>query len=142
MRPSRLVSLLIAAAVLSACGGNGSGSPQGTSPLIPPQGGGTSSTMARDTESQDLLYVANRKDGSVFVYSYPEGKAKGSLLDVKASGLCSDSSGNVFVPAGREILKYAHGGARPIEALRDPLGGATQFCAVDPASGDLAVSGG
>jgi hypothetical protein len=88
--------------------------------------------MAPDIGTQTLLYVSNRKDGSVFVYSYPQGKLSGSLLDVRASGLCSDGNGNVFIPQGNEILEYAHGGTEPIATLRNPLGGAVQFCAVDP----------
>ena len=98
--------------------------------------------MAADSDTQDLLYISNHEDGSVFVYSYPEGELKGWLLDVRASGLCSDRRGDVFIPESNEIREYAHGGKRPIAVLRNPLGGAIQFCAVDPASGNLAVSAG
>lgn len=110
-------------------------------PALSPRNG-EASWMARDIGMQTLLYVSNHKDGSVFVYSYPQGKLNGSLFDVRASGLCSGGNGNVFIPRGNEILEYAHGGTEPIVTLRNPLGGAVQFCAVDPTSGNLAVSGG
>ena len=115
--------------------------PNAAPAALSPRNGGAS-WMAPDIGTQTLLYVSNRKDGSVFVYSYPQGKLTGSLLDVRASGLCSDGNGNVFIPRGNEILEYAHGGTEPIATLRNPLGGAAQFCAADPASGNLAVSGG
>ncbi|MFZ0573691.1 MAG: hypothetical protein WAM02_03280, partial [Candidatus Cybelea sp.] len=115
--------------------------PNAAPAALSPRNAGAS-WMAPDIGTQTLLYVSNRKDGSVFVYSYPQGKLTGSLLDVRAGGLCSDGNGNVFIPRGNEILEYAHGGTEPIATLRNPLGGAAQFCAADPASGNLAVSGG
>lgn len=132
--------------VLNACGGNGS--PVGTNPVTvnganaesPPSG--VSEWMARDAKTRDLLYVSNRKDGSLYAYSYPQGKLQGWLLNVHAGGLCSDESGDVFVPQDNEVRELAHGETRTIAVLHDPLGGATQFCAVDPVTGNLAVSGG
>lgn len=111
-------------------GGGAPGSSQGAAAISP------------DVQTQDLLYVARSKDGDVAVYSYPEGTPKGRLAGVRANGLCSGPSGDVYIPEGNEILKYAHGASRPSEVLRDTLGGAAQFCSVDPASGSLAVSGG
>jgi len=150
LRSTRLLRLFVFLLGLSACS-NG-GAPIAKGPVVPalpnaptPALGsrnGETSWMAPDIKTQNLLYVSNHKDGSVFVYSYPQGKLSGSLLDVRASGLCSDGNGNVFIPQGNEILEYAHGGTEPIATLRDPLGGAVQFCAVDPTSGDLSVSGG
>jgi hypothetical protein len=137
-----------------------SGSQLQTSPFIPSQPGVTpaqaesgaedaraesgaeGSWMASDAKRQDLVYVAHATDGRIDAYSYPAGKLKGRLLDVDADGLCSSKNGNVFVPEGNEIREYAHGGARPVAVLRDPLGAAFQFCAVDPVTGSLAVSGG
>ncbi len=104
--------------------------------------GGEAESMASDSQMQDLLYVSHGKDGSVYVYSYPEGELQARLLDVRASGLCSNDNGDVFIPEHNDILEYAHGGTRPIAALRNPLGAEVQFCAVDRATGNLAVSGG
>jgi hypothetical protein len=139
LRSTRLVRLSVLLLGLSACAGGGVGT--GPPAALAPRSG-EASWMARDIGTQSLLYVSNRKDGSVFVYSYPQGRLNGSLLDVRASGLCADANGNVFIPQGNEILEYAHGGTEPIATLRNPLGGAVQLCAVDPASGNLAVSGG
>lgn len=100
------------------------------------------SWMASDAKTEDLVYVAHATDGSVDAYSYPTGKLKGRLLDIRSNGLCSGKNGDVFIPEGHEIRVYAHGGARPVAILPNPLGGAFQFCSVDPVTGNLAVSGG
>jgi hypothetical protein len=147
LHSARLFPLLVGVLALSACAGNGTGSPGRTNALIPAEPNAANiahetSWVARDADTQDLLYVSNAKDGSVYLYSYPQGKLKGSLFNLQASGLCSDANGNVFVPKGNEILEYAHGGTRPLAVLRNPLGGASQFCSVDPTTGNLAVSGG
>ena len=134
-------------AVAAGCGG----SQNQTSTLVPGQSNaataelgrlGVGSSMSADAPTRDLLYVADSKDGSVYVYSYPEAKPQGRLLDVHAAGLCAGKNGDVFMLAGNDVLQYAHGGTRPIAALRNPLGGAAQFCSVDPVTGNLAVSGG
>ena len=133
--------------MVSGCGG----SQTQTNALVPGQSNaataelgrlGVGSSMAADAQSSDLLYVADAKDGSVHVYSYPAGKPQGRLLDVRANALCAGKNGDVFAPAGNEVLRYAHGGTRPIAVLHDPLGDAPQSCAVDSATGNLAVSGG
>jgi PQQ enzyme repeat len=92
--------------------------------------------------TQDLLYVSHHDDGSVDIYSYPDGIYRDQLKDVRASGLCSDNSGDVFIPSGNSVLQYAHGESRPIAVLRGSLGGSVQSCAVDATTGNLAVSGG
>jgi hypothetical protein len=151
------VSVCVTLIIVAGC----SGSQLQTNSFIPPQysaAGGShgepgaedaraetgagGSWMASDAKRQDLVYVAHATDGSIDAYSYPAGKLEGRLLDVDADGLCSGKNGNVFVPEGDEIREYAHGGARPVAVLRDPLGAAFQFCAVDPVTGNLAVSGG
>lgn len=98
--------------------------------------------MASGAQTRDLLYVSDRKDGGVYVYSYPEAKSQGRLPNVRANGLCSNNNGDVFIPQGNEVLEYVHGGMRPIAVLRNPLGGAVQSCSVDTTTGNLAVSGG
>ncbi len=134
-------------AIVSGCGG----SQTQTNALVPGQSNaataelgrlGVGSSMAADAQSTDLLYVADAGDGSVHVYSFPAGKPQGRLLDVRANTLCAGKNGDVFAPAGNEVLRYAHGGTRPIVVMHDPLGTAPQFCAVDSTTGNLAVSGG
>jgi hypothetical protein len=99
--------------------------------------------MAPGASGQDLLYVGGHDGNSVEVLSYPNLQLVGHLK-VRATGLCSDSSGNVFVTTfprggpGGAIAEYAHGGTKPIATLQDgyrPTG-----CAVDPGTGDLAVT--
>jgi len=141
-----VVSACITLSFVAGCGG----SQTQTSSLVPNQNNasganrssGQASSMAPDAATRDLLYVAHAVDGSVAVYSYPEGKLEGRLENVRADGLCSDKSGDVFIPEGNQVIEYAHDGARPIATLRGTLGGAFQFCSVDPATGSLAVSGG
>jgi len=83
--------------------------------------------------SGDLLYVA---EGShVLVFSYPEAKRVGEL-SLSGDGLCSDTSGDVFVTENPGVVEYAHGGKKPINALS--ARGAFS-CSWDPSTGNLAV---
>ena len=97
------------------------------------------SWMAGDAKSLDLLYVS---DQDVSVFSYPGGKPEGELTSSRiAAGLCSDAKGDVFIvyDGTQDIVEYRHGGTSPINAVSDtgysPIG-----CAVDPTTGNLAVS--
>ncbi len=90
----------------------------------------------------DLLYAEGYSQsagsGVTFILSYPQGQLVGSI-DAVASGLCSDAQGNVFFLYRNAAIEYAHGGTQPIRTARIP-GAATQACAVDPLSGNLAVT--
>jgi hypothetical protein len=99
------------------------------------------SWMKPGSASGDLLYASN--GGVIWVYSYPQGTLVGELqFDNTGYGfLCSDNNGDVFVPLfdPPEILEYAHGGTQPIATLSDP--DTTPYgCAVDPTTGNLAVT--
>ena len=126
-----------AAALLSACGGSQS---LIAAPGAMPQTHATAdrggSWMLPEAKSSTLLYVGT--GDNVYVLSYPQGKLIGSL-NVSGNDLCSDKTGDVFIPTGGyQILEYAHGGASPIQTLETgdiPLG-----CAVDPTTGNLAVT--
>ncbi len=135
-----ICSTLAACASLALAAGCG-GSPAPTSPLVPTTASARGSSIASDAQTRDLLYVSDRKDGSVSVYSLPEGSLRDRIPDIRANGLCSSESGDVFIPKNNEVLEYAHDGARPIAVFRSSLGGAVQFCAVDPSTGNLAVAG-
>lgn len=146
---ARLLPILVGALSLAACGQNGTGPLFGPGSTQPNAAAGArgplnyeGSGISADLQRQDLLYVSNRDDNGVDIYSYPQGKLKGQLPNVKSGGLCSDAEGNVFLTQDREIREYAHGRTRAIAVLHNPLGGVSQFCAVDPTTGDLAVSGG
>jgi hypothetical protein len=97
--------------------------------------------MDRSAKRGPLLYVSNT-GGAINVYSYPKGKLVGQLDGNEPSGLCSDSNGNVFVTnfRGETIAEYAHGETSRIETLSD-AGTNPEGCAVDPTTGDLAVTG-
>jgi hypothetical protein len=101
-----------------------------------------------------LLYAATYSGGysgpapAVYVFSYPSLKHVATITGfnqyVKLGGLCSDSHGNVFVTAwfwnatNSLIYEFAHGGTTPINVLSDP--GTAFACAVDPTTGNLAVT--
>jgi hypothetical protein len=140
-RPLLLVSLIW---VLSACGqavttALAQGPAAGTSF---PQNHERKSIAPRSSSDSDLLYAADTI-GGVYVVSYPAGVVQEQLNVPEASAgpLCSDASGDVFIPSERagEIFEYAHGGSEPIQTLDDE-GGAAYGCSVDPTTGNLAVA--
>lgn len=128
--------------VLSACAGGSSTPMPSSASANAAEGGLRASWMAPDaTYRSKLLYLSSQL-GDVYVYSYPKLKPEGQLTGFsEPGGLCSDKNGNVFVVDSRaaEIFEFAHGGKTPIATLSDP----NQFpsgCAVDPLSGNLAVT--
>jgi hypothetical protein len=135
------LNVCVAAAMLAGCGGS-QVAPTG-GPMISSHATRGKSWMLPEAKSQDLLYVARSSPGEVSVYTYPKGKPVGTISIAAPNGICSDGKGNVFVVGveSQQIYEYAHGGSQPIATLDDsgnnPLG-----CAVDPSSGDLAVTGG
>ena len=148
--------LLLVASLIAGCGGSQIQGAPGASSLgaqvLPNdgrlmQGSDGASWMAPDSKKQDLLYVSNR--GYVSVYTYPGGKLVGALTGFNAVyGLCADKAGNVFVTDapgrifgqdGAEIVEYAHGGTGAINVL-DDTGNRPFGCAVDPKTGNLAVT--
>jgi hypothetical protein len=135
-----VLSRCAVAAMLAGC--SGSQPPIGAPGAMPQtstlatQAARGGSWMLPEAKSEDLLYVAT--GDNVYVLSYPHGKLIGSL-GIVGNNLCSDKQGDVFVPTGAyEVVEYAHGGTSPIQTLNAgdiPLG-----CAVDPTSGNLAVT--
>jgi hypothetical protein len=100
------------------------------------------SWMAPDAKkSKTLLYVADQGANDVEVYSYPDGKLKGTLTGFQTpSGVCSNKAGDVFILNGNgtSVEVYAHGGSKPIRTLDLP--GAPELnCSVDPTTGNLAL---
>jgi len=98
------------------------------------------SWMLPEAKNEDLAYVANVY--TITAYSYPKGKLVGTLKNFYVPyGECVDANGDVYITDSKfgKIYEYAHGGTKPIKTLKDtsyqPYG-----CAVDPATGDLAVA--
>ena len=87
-----------------------------------------------------LIYVG--ESGTVDVYSYPKGKLVGQLALDDVRAMCSDKSGNVWIGNnqrnGSQMVEYTHGATQPTTQL---FSYPPQGCAVDAASGDLAVVG-
>ncbi len=138
------LSSCVVAGMLAGCGGSqppiGAPGAMPQSPAIAQHPGHSRSWMDADVASTDLLYVADFD--RVTVYSYPEGKLKGTLTGFdSAVGDCVDRSGNIFITnqIPNVIYEYAHGGTKRIAKLRTdvtPVG-----CSIDATSGNLAVTG-
>jgi DNA-binding beta-propeller fold protein YncE len=95
-----------------------------------------------DAKAGALLYVSDTETSNVYVYTYPAGALKQTLGGfIDPGGECVDRKGNVFVTntGGLDIVEYAHGAVTPAATLKDP--GYFPFgCAVDPTTGNLAVT--
>ena len=100
------------------------------------------SESARAAATSALLYVSDVGTNEIYVYSYPGGSPAGSLKGFATPlAECADAAGNVFVVNTNksDVLKYAHGGKKPIAILKDG-GQLPQDCAHDRVTGDLAVT--
>jgi hypothetical protein len=118
---------------LAGCGAGAGVAP----PVVSP-----SASEAAARLSGALLYVSDTITNDVYVFSYPKGKLLQTITGLyEPGGECADTNRDVFVTntGGSNIVEYAHGRKRPIATLDDsgafPIG-----CAVDPTSGDLAVT--
>lgn|SRR5579862_1302273 len=92
--------------------------------------------------ASQLLYVSDLGTFDVYVYRFPSLKLTGKLHGLRdPQGECADASGNVWIAetGSSQMLEYAHGQDKPIATLGDPIG-YPAGCAVDPSSGDLAVT--
>lgn len=128
---------------LTGCGG--------AQTLTPPSAA-QSSWIQPGASSGDLLYAGGSATNDVYVFSYPSGSFVGKIAALAGTlgiqGLCSDTSGNVFVttlwqkakeyePVAR-IYEYAHGGTTRIGEY-DVNGEVPFGCSTD-SFGDLAVA--
>ena len=139
----RGIGLSLTITLAAGCGGTAM--QNGTLPF---QGASGITTPAR---SAALLYVAHKasytSDGTtISILTFPQNKPVATIRVGYLSGMCSDSSGNVWIvvyqehPAGYYLVKYPHGKTKPIEQIRIPERGFGNGCAVDPSTGDLAVT--
>lgn len=134
----------VAAAILAACAGSQSpiGAPGAVSkrPAIAAHAERGGSWVLAGAKSEDLIYAIGGC-GSVCVLSFPKAKLVGSLDVPDANGACSDASGNVYIVSEPDVFEYPHGGTNPIRTLTLPPDAMAQSCAVDPTTGDVAVTG-
>jgi hypothetical protein len=93
--------------------------------------------------SQPLLYISDSGNDAVSIYSYPAGRPIATLGHLnQPSGLCADSAGDIWVveTGSSKILKFAHGGSKPVATLSASGAQDLYSCAVDSVTGDLAVT--
>jgi hypothetical protein len=136
----RAAGLFAIAVMITGCGG-----PQ-SSPLNAAATGAsakrTQSWIDPAAKKQSLLYVSSVLANDVYVYSYKTQQLVGTLTGFSTPyGICADKAGNVWIvnDGAQQVVEYAHGGTSPILTLSDP-GEYPEGCAVDPASGNLAVT--
>jgi len=126
-----------AVAVLAGCGGS---SQIGNLALVDRAAATHAATgrswMALNLTKKDLLYVSNFYGADTLVFTYPSGKLVGRFPLDGTVDCASASPGDFWASGTDEMLEYAHGGKTPIETLS----GASGECAVDPTTGDLAVT--
>lgn len=99
------------------------------------------SWISRDIKSVHKLLFVSDALGVVWVYKMPGLEIKGILTGFQApNGMCSDGKGSVWITMSgfEQIWKLAHDGT-VISILQDTIG-TPIGCAVDPTTGNLAVS--
>ncbi|MBV9263881.1 MAG: hypothetical protein JO324_06120 [Candidatus Eremiobacteraeota bacterium] len=131
------LSIGTAAALLAGCGGS--------PPIDAPTGFAAQRVAPAADAREPLLYVAHKS--VVSIISLPQDKALTRITGYGyITGVCSDTSGNVWVPNLRRrhwyVDEFARGGTKAIKELRAPHRWASLgACAVDPSNGNLAVMG-
>ncbi len=131
-------------ALLAGCGGvqpigESSSSPQSYVRLLT-----NPRATARTAMSHfGLLYITDNGNGSVYVYTYPQGKfvQQFQYAPIQSpAGDCVDDRGNVFITGynGHDVLIYSRGAAQPKAVLSDP--GYPMGCSIDPITHNLAVA--
>ena len=133
------VALLIATTTVTACADGRIAVPFTGSGAAEPARSWVDPAAARN----DLLYATGADQGTaVHIFTYPQGTLIGSLTGFEsAAGECTDAAGDVFVvdEDAEKIYRFAHGSTTP-ETILDDSYNDPDSCAVDPMTGDLAVT--
>ena len=134
---------IAAAALLAGCGGPQP--PIGAPGATPQNRASQPARRARrfvdvagsEERGPDLRPCSEKRLYSFVLYRRGESDFYGPPLG--GVGLCSDNSGNVFIPGNGEIWGPKHGGTTPISKSKDS-GYRGVGCSVDPTTGNLAVA--
>jgi hypothetical protein len=136
------VAATIAIGILAGCSASNGGPATLPSSITMNPDHGRSWMAPAAKKSKELLYISDTGTDDVYVYSYPNLAAVGTLTGFSdPNGMCVDKSGDVFVVnyGASDIVEYAHGGLTPIATLNDP-GYSPEGCSIDPTTGNLAVT--
>jgi hypothetical protein len=145
----RLTLCAFSICVIAALIGCGGSSGPGVVPVEQPAtaSGKNGELMTPSAKNSELLYVSAGipARNKLYVFTYPDAAFVGAIaVPNRPLGLCTDNNGNVFVTtivsnsATSYVYEYAHGGSQPIATLPNP--GEGNGCAVDPSTGNLAVT--
>lgn len=130
------IVILACALTLAACSAGSGTTPQLATPAL------RTASPATAAKGETLLYVSNANDGTVSVFTYPQGQLVSTLSGFKEPyGLCSDATGDVWIVDDEtsNVTEYAHAGGTPKATLSDS-GQYPAGCSVDPTTGNLAVT--
>ena len=134
-----MLGVIAALGILAGCGAHSQVTPTATAASQATHG---KSWMKPGTSAEDLLYVTDKVNSLVYVFSYPGLQKVGTLDGFNLPfGECIDGAGNIWIvnQSPPEAIEYAHAGTKPIATLSVP-GDIPYGCAVDPKSGNLAVT--
>jgi hypothetical protein len=132
---TRVLGILVAAALLTACGGS-------QSPLTP--SAGMNAVVAPERQQHERLAYVGLSGGEIDEFRFPKGERLDHPIADSASGMCSRTDrGDFWVTDSSlsNVEEFRAGGTKVLKTLTvtsafAPLGG----CAIDKSSGDLAVS--
>lgn len=98
--------------------------------------------MRPNVVRQKLMYISDIGTNDVQVYTFPQGVQAGTLTGFnQPQGECLDGAGDVFITntQASNVIEYTHAGTTPVATLND-AGEYPVACAINPRTGDLAVS--
>ncbi|HEY6487465.1 MAG TPA: hypothetical protein VIX83_13870 [Candidatus Cybelea sp.] len=157
-----VIGTSLALGALAGCGGGSQSYAPGGAPRISSNGTpfarasaavltnrAASWMLPEAAKSKALLYVSDYSGdkNEVDVFSYPADKFVGALTTdmLNPDGLCTDKKNDVWVvnntPNADDLVEFKHGGTTPIATFVDP-GESAISCAIDPTTGNLAVTSG
>lgn len=131
---------LLAVGLLAGCGG---GAPPVNAAADSSAWRNAGQSMRPKAKSGALLYVSDEYAQTVSMYAFPSLRPMGTLSGfLNPAGLCvNNKTGDVWVTDTfrYSVYEFAHGGTTPIRTIVESPG-YVEGCAVDPTTGDLAIS--